>query len=110
MTLMCSFLRRLLVVLSLLCVELAVAQSSHDLRSPDNRIEIRVRTADRIRYDVLLNGRSLLENCTLTLDVNHQKLGLQPKVTDAKQRSNNQLVKPAVRQKFAEIRDNYNEL
>src|SRR5256886_2912179 len=110
MTLTCSFLRRLLVVLSLLCVELAVAQSSHDLRSPDNRIEIRVRTADRIRYDVLLNGRSLLENCTLTLDVNHQKLGLQPKVTNAKQRSNNQLVKPAVRQKFAEIRDNYTEL
>jgi len=63
------------------------------VRSPDNRIEIRIRTAERIRYDVVLNGRSLLENCTLVLSVNHQKLGLQPKVVDEKQRSNNQIVK-----------------
>ncbi|HEX7959403.1 MAG TPA: glycoside hydrolase family 97 protein [Terriglobales bacterium] len=100
----------LLAVISFFFTGSAFPQASHDLRSPDNRIEIRIRTADRIRYDVLLNGRSLLENCTLMLDVNHQKLGLQPKVTEAKPRSNNQIVKPVVRQKFAEIRDNYNEL
>src|SRR5215510_15288731 len=111
MTLKCSFSRRVFaVVFPFLCVGFAAAQSSHDLRSPGNRIEIRIRTAERIRYDVLLNGRSLLENCTLTLDVNHQKLGLQPKVSDAKPRSNNQVVKPVVRQKFAQLRDNYNEL
>ena len=111
MNLKCSFLRKISpVVLVFVSAGFMQAQSSHDLRSPDNRIEIRIRTADRIRYDVLLNGRSLLENCTLTLDVNHQKLGLQPKVVDAKQRSNNQIVKPTVRQKFAQLRDNYNEL
>jgi alpha-glucosidase len=111
MNLKCGFLRRVVaVVVPFLCAGFAAAQSSHDLRSPDNRIEIRIRTAERIRYDVLLNGRSLLENCTLTLDVNHQKLGLQPKVVDAKPRSNNQVVKPVVRQKFAQLRDTYNEL
>ena len=108
----CSLVRRIAfaVVFAFLCFEFATAQSSHDLRSPDNRIEVRIRTTERVRYDVILNGRSLLENCTLGLDVNHQKLGVQPKVVDAKQRSNNQVVKPVVRQKFAQLHDNYNEL
>src|SRR5579864_3141691 len=87
-----------------------VAQSSYDLRSPDGRIEIRIRTAGQIHYDVVLNGRAVLENCTLSLDVDHKKLGLQPKVIDAKPRSSDQVIEPVVRQKFAKIRDHYNEL
>jgi alpha-glucosidase len=86
------------------------AQSSYDLRSPDRRIEVRVRTAEQIRYDVLLNGRALLEGSTLSLDVDHKKLGIDPKVTDSKQRSNDQIVEPVVRQKFAQIHDLYHEL
>jgi alpha-glucosidase len=87
-----------------------VAQSSYDLKSPDNRIEVRIRTSGQLRYDVLLRGSALLENATLSLDVEHKKLGLQPKVTSAKPRSNDQVVEPVVRQKFAKIRDHYNEL
>ena len=91
-------------------LEDAAAQSSFDLRSPDGRIEIRIRTAGQIRYDVVLKGRAVLENSTLSLDVEHKKLGLQPKVTGAKQRSSDQIVEPVVREKFAKIRDHYNEL
>jgi alpha-glucosidase len=102
------------VLLSLLFVavliENAAAQSSYDLRSPDGRIEIRIRTAGQIRYDIVLKGRAVLENCTLSLDVEHKKLGAQPKVIDAKERSSDQVVEPVVRQKFAKIRDHYNEL
>jgi alpha-glucosidase len=99
-----------LMVLALLSAGSAIAQSSYDLRSPDNRIEIRIRTAGQVRYDVLLNGRALLENSTLSLDVEHKSLGVQPKVIDAKPRSNDQVIEPVVRQKFAKIRDSYNEL
>src|SRR5450631_3635336 len=99
----------LLIGLSLVWARTAVAQSSYDLRSPDARIEIRIRTSGTIRYDVLLKG-VLLENGTLSLDVDHKTLGPQPKVVDAKTRSYDQMVEPVVRQKFAKIRDNYNEL
>ena len=88
----------------------ALAQSSYDLRSPNDRIEIRIRTAERIRYDVLLKGKVLLENCTLSLDIEHKEFGIQPKLLEAKQRRYDQMVEPVVRQKFAKIRDNYNEL
>ncbi len=88
----------------------AMAQSSYDLRSPDNRIEIRIRTAERVKYDVLFKGNVLLENCTLSLNVEHQMLGLAPKVTASKERSYDRVETPVVRQKFAKIRDRYNEL
>jgi len=87
----------------------SAAQSSYDLRSPDGRIEVRIRTAGQLRYDVVLKGRAVLENCAISLDVEHKKLGAEPKVTDAKTRSSDQVVKPVVRQKFATIRDHYNE-
>jgi alpha-glucosidase len=87
-----------------------VAQSSFALGSPDGRIEIRIRTAGQIRYDVVLKGKAVLENSTLSLDVDHKKLGVNPEVIDAKQRSSDQVVEPVVRQKFAKIRDHYNEL
>ena len=91
-------------------LEKGVSQASYDLRSPDGRIEVRIRTTDQIRYDVVLKGRAVLENCILTLDVEHKKLGVKPKVLDAKPRSVNQVVEPIVRQKFARIPDRYNEL
>src|ERR1017187_42071 len=93
-----------------LLIENAAAQSSFDLRSPDGRIEIKIRTAGQIRYDVVLKGRAVLENSTLSLDVEHKKLGVQSKVIGAQQRSSDQIVEPVIREKFAKIRDHYNEL
>ena len=58
-----------LLVSAIILTVNAAAQSSYDLRSPDGRIEIRIRTANRVHYDVLLRGRALLENCALSLDV-----------------------------------------
>ena len=107
-------MRNLLKCATLFCLvwppAFLVAQSSYVLRSPDNRIELRVRTAGQLRYDVLLTGRALIENATLSLDVEHQKLGVNPKVLGARQASHDEMVKPVVRQKFAQIRDRYNQL
>ena len=98
----------LIALLSITAV--AAAQSSYDLKSPDGRIEVRVRTAGQFRYDVTLRGAPILENATLALDVDHKKLGIEPKIIGAKQRSYDQIVEPVVKQKFAKIRDHYNEL
>jgi len=98
------------VVLLTTAVVAAAAPSSFDLRSPDNRIEVRIRTAQHLRYDVLLKGRALLQDCPLSLDIDHNKLGVDPKVVSAKTRSFDQTVEPPVRQKFAKVRENYNEV
>src|SRR3989442_1045576 len=88
----------------------ALAQSSHSLHSPDRRIEVRIRPADRIRYDVLLNGKPLLQDSMLSLKTSSTALGLNPRVKDAKKRSVDQWIEPVARQKFAKLRENYNEV
>ena len=100
----------LVITIATLYAGPVAAQSSYDLHSPDGRIEVRIRTAGAIRYDVLFKGRALLQNCTLALDVDHKVLGAQANVVDAKTRSYDQTVEPVVRQKFAKIRDHYNEV
>src|SRR3989442_3410945 len=89
---------------------LATARTSHSLHAPDQRIEVRIRLEDRIRYDVLLNGRPLLQDSTLSLKTSSTTLGLNPRVKDAKNRSVDQWIEPVVRQKFAKLRENYNEV
>jgi alpha-glucosidase len=100
-----------LAMLGMCAAVTARAQSSSfDLRSPDNRIELRIRTARGIRFAVLLKGRALLEDCSISLDIDHRKWGSDAIVINAKERSYDQVVEPVVRQKFAKIRENYKEL
>ena len=100
----------ILAAMGAVLVQSGAAQSSYDLRSPDGRIELRIRTAEQVRYDLVLKGRAVLEDSKISLDIDHNKLGAQPKVIDAKRRTSDQVVEPVVRQKFAKIRDHYNEL
>jgi len=88
----------------------AVAQPEYSLRSPDQRIEVKVRPGSRIRYDVLVNGRAVLQDSTMSINVDQNLLGRDAKVTATRQGSRDQTLEPAVRQKFARIREHYNEL
>src|SRR5258705_7308294 len=109
---MSGLLRKVPIVLLLLLLAVgsARAQASYDLRSPNGRVELRIRTANGIRYDVLLGGRAILEDCALLMDVEHKKLGADAKVVKHKESNQDRVLEPVVRQKFAKIRENYKEL
>src|SRR5258708_30121084 len=94
----------------LILASTAFAQASYSLLSPDKQIEVKVRTSDRFSYDVLFKGTVLLQNSTFSIDIDHNTLGLQPKVKTAKERSYDGTLEPPVRQKFAKVHENYNEL
>lgn len=100
----------LLLLLTLWLSGSSIAQTSYSLYSPDHRIEVKIRTGDRIRYDVLLNGKALLQDSALSIKIDQKTLGLEPKVKATKERSVDQEIEPAVRQKFAKLRENYREL
>lgn len=87
-----------------------MAQSHYSLRSPDRRIEVTIQTGDRIRYSVLLNGKPLLQDATLSITIDQKTLGLEPRVKATKERSVDQVIEPPVRQKFARVREHFNEL
>ena len=102
------------IVLVLACVLFqaiaASAQSGYAIKSPDNRIEIQIRIAKDIAYDVLLNGKPLLKDATLGMKIADKALGENPVVKSAKKDSADRVLEPVVRQKFAKIRERYNEL
>jgi alpha-glucosidase len=105
------FRRCMWILIPMFCLATQLrGQASYDLRSPDKRIEVRIRTAQGIRYDVVLNGRAIMQDSALSLDVDHQVLGREVKVSGSKASHHDQVIEPVVRQKFAKIRDNYNEL
>ena len=100
-----------LMLVPLVCLAgRATAQASYAVVSPNKQVELRVRTGDRIQYDVLFKGTPLLQNSTFSIDIDHNTLGVQPRVKDAKQRTYDGTLEPPVRQKFAKVRENYNEL
>ncbi len=89
---------------------LAMAQQDYSLLSPDKRIEIKIHVADRLKYDLLFKGKALLEDSRLSINIDHVELGLNPKVASARENSSDRVLEPPVRQKFAKIRDHYNQL
>ena len=91
-------------------VQCAMAQPYYTVRSPDQRIEVRVHTADHLTYDVLLNGSPLLQNSTLSLNINHVNLGANPRVIATERRGENREIISPVPQKSVRIREHYNEL
>lgn len=102
----------LLVLLNCLAFSNRVsAVTSYQLHSPDNRIQVTIRVDERITYDVTVNGKLLLQNSTISLiKVDHHTLGKNAKVSDVKTDVIDRTIEPVVKQKFAKIREHYNEL
>jgi alpha-glucosidase len=104
--------RAILLMLAVagLCAVAASAQTNYELVSPDKNVEIKVHVGQRITYDVSYKGRALLAGSSLSMNVDHQTLGENPKVTAKKERSEDRMLEPVVKQKFAKIHEAYNEL
>ncbi|MEK6283590.1 MAG: glycoside hydrolase family 97 protein [Acidobacteriota bacterium] len=90
--------------------ENALGQQTYSLRSPDQKIEVRIRSGDRFRYDVLFNGKPVLQDSSFSIKIDQTTLGLQSKIKTTKPRAVNQEIVSPVPQKSARIRENYNEL
>src|SRR5215217_3096376 len=90
-----------LIALFCLAAPAAARQTDYRVLSPNRKIELRIGTAGRVRYDVLLGGKALLRDSTLSIDIDRRTLGLDPKVRRAVPRAYEGWVEPAVRQKFA---------
>lgn len=104
-------LKSLAIALVVLFFFVSHAQgATYELSSPNKRITLRVDVGPRIEYDLLLNQTPLLENATLSLDVEHRKLGIDPQVLSTTPRAVNRELPVPVPRKFARIREEYNEL
>jgi alpha-glucosidase len=69
-----------------------------------------VRAAPDLAYDVTYDGKPLLVDARLSLDVDHRRLGAAPRMTGDKRQSVDRRFAPDVRLKAETIVERYNEL
>ncbi|MGQ9919037.1 MAG: glycoside hydrolase family 97 N-terminal domain-containing protein, partial [Bryobacteraceae bacterium] len=107
----CFFHRSLLVpALAGALAAGSAAQQSYSLRSPDGRIEMRIRAGERLSYDVAVRGRTVMENSTASIRIDGTRLGVGVKIRGAKERAQDTWIDPQVKLKRARIHEQYNEL
>jgi alpha-glucosidase len=87
-----------------------VPSDVQQLASPGGRIEVTVAAGARLTYDVRHDGKPLLTDATLALDVDHVKLGVAPQILRVSRQSVDRRILPAVRLKAASLPERYNEL
>jgi len=86
------------------------AQQATGLQSPNGRIQVKINLGERLSYDVVVNNNPIITNATLSLDADHNVLGIKPKLKNTKTRSANTVVVSPVPQKSRQIPENYEEL
>src|SRR3954462_4529142 len=80
------------------------------LVSPNGRITVGVHTTPRLSYDVLFDGRSLMQGATLSLEVDGVRLGTTPRISGVERTHTDATVVPPVRQTAASLVDRHNDL
>lgn len=94
----------------LLCPFKSEAQTKQTLVSPDGNIKVEVTLAGGVTYDVYCGDELIMDDCRLSMDVNGNVLGSSPKLQKVSRRTVNQVKKPFLRLKYAEVPDHFNEL
>ena len=88
----------------------AAASKTYHLKSPNGRIEVAVSDGARLTYDVMFDGKPLVRGATLSLEIDHAKLGIAAHVTGERRADVNRTVTPPVRQKAATLPERYTEM
>ncbi len=84
---------------------------NYTVKSPDERILVNVETGTTTTYSVTFNGKTILNPSPLSMTFdNGVVIGRNMKVNDIKHSTEDQILKPVVRQKSDKIRNHYNEM
>ncbi len=98
------------VLCLVLCATGVTAQKQFVLKSPDGHVEARVDIGERISYEILDSGETMLSPSVVSMNLSDgRRLGVAPKLAGSFMRSADQYLK-AVNYKRTAVRDHYNEL
>ena len=94
----------------LLCTSILSAKE-FIVNSPNQKLQLKVDVNNIVTYSLIKNGNVLIEPSEIFIGIeNGIVLGKNPKLVDSKTKRVNEILQPIVKQKFASISDNYEEL
>lgn len=103
-----NILSNLLFILIFVSV---VTAKEYTVTSPGKKLELKINVTDVISYSVVKNGKVILSPSKISMKLSDGKiLGLNPKLKKADTKTVKEILTPVVKQKYASILDNYEEL
>lgn len=102
--------RKLSYILLLFLTSLTINAQDLHLSSPDGKLIVNIRIADKIYYDISCSGEVLLSDCYMQLDVDGNVLGKNPYLANKKNSSESSTINPVIPFKFSEVDNTYNQL
>ena len=104
-------MKKILLAFVILFTATSVIAEEYELLSPDGKIKVIVNCEQKIYYEVLLGDAVMIAPSQISMHTEqHGAFGIDPIVKSEKRNTVDQMHEPVVRQKSAEIRENYNEL
>lgn len=101
----------LLITFLMVVATCTFSQSVLFLMSPDQKIQLNIKTTDFLEIEVLVDSIVVLEYSRLSLSIEDEEvLGLNPKVKKKLLESVDRYVEPVVAEKYKSVHENYNEL
>lgn len=103
-----NILRNLLFILIFVS---AVTAKEYTVTSPSKKLELKVSVTDVVSYSIMKNGKVILSPSKISMKLEDGKiLGFNPKLKKADTKTVKEILTPVVKQKYASILDNYEEL
>lgn len=82
----------------------------YEIQSPNKKIKVTVSVNDNISYSIIFLDKAIIKDSEINMMVNGKSLGSNAKIQKVNKRSGSDIIKPVVPRKFAEIKDNFNEI
>ena len=82
----------------------------YSLKSPDERIQVKIQIDHSIRYAVFADQHLIMDSCTLSMTLQDAQLGINPKVRKVKRSSTDEMIKREIPFKNAFVKNRCNTL
>ena len=99
----------IMAMLSLVLVSFA-ATKTKTLVSPNGKIKMEITIGNSLTLSVFQGDEQILKDCPLSLQVGKEQFGVNPKLSKAKLSKVNEVIRPVVPMKFAEVANRANQL
>ena len=104
-------MKKLLAIVVTMVITLTVgAAKTERLASPGGAIQVVLSMERQLTFSVLQNDEPILTDCTLTLQVGNDVFGQNPRLSGTRRATIDQVVRPVVPMKYAQVRDHANQL
>lgn len=98
------------LLLLLVVISAMIKAEGAELSSPDGKIKVKIRLADRIYYSLYQSNEILLNECVLGMKIDGLSIGVDPKLKDQQLSRISEEIKPVVPLKFSSINNSCNVL